>query len=120
MRRLTRGEYLRACVAAAVVAPGFLVRPYGSAARYRAYQVRRIKRLIHHAYNATTFYHRRYREAGVSPDDFQDLGDLERFPTTTKEELVEALRVHVPALWRWRRARHGRGFEAPGDSPGRR
>lgn len=92
MRRLTPAEYLRACATAAVVAPGFLTRPYGSAARYRAYQVRRIRRLIDHAYHTTAFYNRRYREAGVSPDDFRVLSDLERFPTTTKEELVEAIR----------------------------
>jgi phenylacetate-CoA ligase len=93
MRRLTRAEYLRACATAGVVAPAFLFRPYGSSSRYRAYQFQRIKKLIHHAYQRTVFYRRRYDEAGVSPRDFRDLSDLPRFPTTTKEELVAAIRA---------------------------
>lgn len=92
MRRLTRAEYLRACATAGIVAPAFFFRPYGSLSRYRAYQLRRLKKLIHHAYHHTAFYKRLYDDAGVSPRDLRELRDLRRFPTTAKGELVAAIR----------------------------
>src|SRR6185503_14532184 len=91
MRRLTALEYLRACSMAALTAPAFLARPYRSARAYRAYQTRRIARLLRHAYDNTTFYRRLYDEAGVTPSAFRELGDLSRFPTTTKAVLIGAL-----------------------------
>ena len=91
MRRLTRGEYLSACLTAAAVAPGFLARPYLSVHNYRRYQERRIRRLLFHAYDRTEFYRRLYDRAGVSPADFRALEDLRHFPTTTKEQLVAAI-----------------------------
>ena len=35
------------------------------------------------------FYRRRFREAGVSPEDIRSLDDLQRLPFTTKEDLRE-------------------------------
>ncbi|MBU7011464.1 MAG: phenylacetate--CoA ligase family protein [Theionarchaea archaeon] len=50
-------------------------------------QEKKLRHLLHHAYRNTPFYHRKFREAEVHPDDFQSLGDLEKFPITTKGEL---------------------------------
>jgi len=91
VRRFTPLEYVRACVKAAAVAPAFLRRPYRDASAYREYQTRRVARLIRYAYTRTPFYRNKYDEAGVTPDDFHELDDLARFPTTTKEELIEAI-----------------------------
>ncbi len=91
MRRFTVVEYVRACAAAAVVAPVILARPYVSRERWRRYQENRIAKLLRHAWEHTAFYRRKYDSAGVSPADFRRLEDLERFPTVTKGELVTAM-----------------------------
>jgi phenylacetate-CoA ligase len=91
VRRFTAVEYVRACAAAALVAPAILARPYVSRDRWRAYQTRRVAKLLRHAWEHTAFYRRTYEAAGVSPADFRRIEDLARFPTVTKAELVDAM-----------------------------
>ncbi|HEX9894676.1 MAG TPA: phenylacetate--CoA ligase PaaK, partial [Gemmatimonadales bacterium] len=42
---------------------------------------------IRHAWDHVPHYRRKFREAGVHPDDLRRLEDLARFPFTTKEDL---------------------------------
>jgi len=105
MRRFSAAEYVRACAAAAVVAPAFLARPYLAPDVYRAYQTRRIRRLLDRAWQAP-FYRKQYAAAGVSPADFRNLDDLARFPTVTKSELIAA--IHAGELG----AVRGRGIDS--------
>jgi phenylacetate-CoA ligase len=52
-----------------------------------ALQLDRLKWSVRHAYENVAFYHRRFDEAGVHPDDLRDLADLARVPFTTKQDL---------------------------------
>jgi len=50
-------------------------------------QLKRLKWVVRHAYDNVPFYRRRFKEAGVHPDDIRSLEDVERLPFTTKEDL---------------------------------
>ena len=53
-------------------------------------QLNRLRSTLHHAYSNNSNYRRKFDAAGVRPDDLQSLGDLTRFPFTTKADLREA------------------------------
>src|SRR3954453_9127444 len=55
----------------------------------RALQFQRLQWTLRHAYENVTHYRRAFDEAGVHPDDCQDLADLAKFPTTSKADLRE-------------------------------
>ena len=52
-------------------------------------QLERLRRSLRHAYDNVDLFRRRFDDAGVHPDDCRSLGDLVRFPFTTKAELRE-------------------------------
>ncbi len=52
-----------------------------------ALQLERLKWSLRHAYDNVPFYKKSFDDAGVHPDDLQDLGDLSRFPFTVKTDL---------------------------------
>jgi phenylacetate-CoA ligase len=60
------------------------------AGRTRRAQWARLKPLVDHAYRTVPYYRRRFDEAGVTPDDIQDLDDLSRIPISTKADLQAA------------------------------
>ncbi|WP_291729807.1 phenylacetate--CoA ligase PaaK [Leisingera sp. F5] len=53
----------------------------------RALQLERLKWSLRHAYNNVPMYKQRFDEAGVRPDDLQQLSDLAKFPFTYKNDL---------------------------------
>lgn len=53
-------------------------------------QTARVKKILHHAYYNVDTYRRKFDEHGVGPNDFSELSDLEKFPTTSKEDLRAA------------------------------
>ncbi len=53
----------------------------------QALQTARLKWTLHHAYNNVPMYKRKFDAAGVHPDDFNELADLQKFPCTTKQDL---------------------------------
>ncbi|OQR65346.1 phenylacetate--CoA ligase [Streptomyces maremycinicus] len=53
----------------------------------RALQRERLRASLRHAYAHVPFYRESFDKAGVHPDDCRDLGDLSRFPFTTKADL---------------------------------
>ncbi len=55
-------------------------------------QLRRLKWSLRHAYENVPHYRASFEAAGVHPDDLKELGDLARFPFTTKD----TLRAHYP------------------------
>ncbi|MEU5275529.1 phenylacetate--CoA ligase PaaK [Streptomyces asoensis] len=55
----------------------------------RALQRERLRASLRHAYAEVPFYRAAFDKAGVHPDDCRDLGDLARFPFTTKADLRE-------------------------------
>jgi phenylacetate-CoA ligase len=52
-------------------------------------QAKKLRAIVKHAYNNTEFYHRKFKDAGIRPEDIKRVGDLEKVPFTTKEELRE-------------------------------
>ncbi len=53
----------------------------------RATQLERLKWSVRHAYDNVPMYRQRFDEAGVHPDDLQQLSDLAKFPFTYKNDL---------------------------------
>jgi phenylacetate-CoA ligase len=50
-------------------------------------QLERLQWTLRHAYTNVPFYTRKFDAAGVHPDDCKSLGDLAKFPFTTKQDL---------------------------------
>lgn len=57
-----------------------------------ALQLERLRATLHHAYANVGHYRQAFDAAGVHPDDLRTLGDLAKFPFTTKS----VLRDHYP------------------------
>lgn len=88
MRAYTTSEYLKVISLATLHARWFYKNPWRSPDEIRDYQEKQIKRLIAHAYQTTDFYRNKYKKAGVQPEDFKRLEDLNKFPTLTKDEII--------------------------------
>ncbi|MET7639913.1 phenylacetate--CoA ligase PaaK [Streptomyces sp. NPDC005438] len=56
----------------------------------RALQLARLKATLRLAYQEVELYRRKFDAAGVHPDDCRELGDLARFPFTTKDDLRDS------------------------------
>jgi phenylacetate-CoA ligase len=67
--------------------PRLLRHPHTSRERIIAFQERRLRQLVLHAYENVPYYRRLFDEAGVKPDDIRGLADLKRIPITTKATL---------------------------------
>jgi len=50
-------------------------------------QLKKLRTLIRHAYDNVPFYHEKFKEAGLKPEDIRTLTDLQKLPITTKNEL---------------------------------
>jgi phenylacetate-CoA ligase len=53
----------------------------------QALQLVRLKQTLQHAYDKVPHYKQAFDAAGVHPDDLKTLGDLSKFPFTTKHDL---------------------------------
>ena len=54
-----------------------------------ALQRERLAWTLRHVYANVPHYRKKFDEAGVRPEDFRDLPDLQKFPFTTKQDLRE-------------------------------
>jgi len=52
-------------------------------------QAKRLRAMIKHAYGNTEFYHRKFKDAGIRPEDIRTVADLKKVPFTTKSEVRE-------------------------------
>ncbi|MEV1177088.1 phenylacetate--CoA ligase PaaK [Nonomuraea sp. NPDC049784] len=52
-----------------------------------ALQLDRLQRTLSHAYQNVPIYRQKFDNAGVHPNDCKELGDLAKFPFTTKQDL---------------------------------
>ena len=50
-------------------------------------QLRRLKSVAEKVYKSVPFYHQKFQEAGVAPEDINSLADISRLPTTRKQDL---------------------------------
>jgi len=58
-----------------------------SVAELQALQLERLRAQLQHAYDHVAHYRSKFAAAGVQPGDLKTLGDLARFPFTTKRDL---------------------------------
>ncbi|ATY10106.1 phenylacetate--CoA ligase [Amycolatopsis sp. AA4] len=61
-----------------------------SADELASLQLERLQWTLRHAYENVPLYRKKFTEAGVHPDDCRELGDLTKFPFTTKADLRES------------------------------
>lgn len=52
-------------------------------------QLKKLHAMIKHAYENTEFYRKKFKDAGIRPEDIKTVEDLKRIPLTTKAELRE-------------------------------
>jgi phenylacetate-CoA ligase len=57
---------------------------------------RKLKNQIQYAWERSSFYRRRWEQAGVSPDTLKSLDDLARFPVIQKSEMRTAQETNPP------------------------
>jgi len=50
-------------------------------------QAKRLRAMIKHAYDNTEFYHRKFKDAGIRPEDIRTVDDLKKVPLTTKDDV---------------------------------
>ncbi len=50
-------------------------------------QLKRLKNVVRTVYEKNEFYHKKLKDAGVSPDDIKTLDDLNKIPFLTKDDL---------------------------------
>ncbi|MEM3731565.1 MAG: phenylacetate--CoA ligase [Candidatus Bathyarchaeia archaeon] len=53
-------------------------------------QEERLKKIVRHCYDRIFAYRKKFRNAGITPDDIKSLDDLEKIPFTEKEDLRKA------------------------------
>ena len=53
-------------------------------------QLKRLQDVVTRAFNEVPYYHKRYSEAEVYPEDIQSLDDIEKLPFTTKTDLRDS------------------------------
>jgi phenylacetate-CoA ligase len=63
-----------------------------------ALQFHRMKRSLRHAYENSPFYRKRFIEHDVHPEDLKSLGDIARFPFTTKQDLRDTYQFGMFAV----------------------
>jgi phenylacetate-CoA ligase len=61
-----------------------------SAENLETLQLRKLQRLVRHAYEHVPHYRSRMQRAGILPEDIATLEDLRQLPVTTKEDLRQA------------------------------
>ncbi|MEU6710191.1 phenylacetate--CoA ligase PaaK [Nonomuraea sp. NPDC046802] len=67
-----------------------------------ALQLERLRWTLAHAYQNVPLYRRKFDAAGVHPSDCEELGDLVKFPFTTKQDLRESYPFSMFAIPRER------------------
>lgn len=59
------------------------------------FQEKKIKEIIKYAYNSVPFYHQKYQEANILPEDIQSVEDFNKIPFVTKKDFQNASSVDL-------------------------
>jgi phenylacetate-CoA ligase len=62
---------------------------YSSPESLKKWQERRLNHMVEHAYRNTQFYHQKFKEAGIHPQDIRELSDMQKIPLSCKDEVRE-------------------------------
>jgi phenylacetate-CoA ligase len=71
--------------------------PHYGHERIRAWQWKRICRLVRHAYENVPFYAEHYRSASFHPNDLRSWEDFFRIPSVTKDQVIANFPEHILA-----------------------
>ncbi len=63
-----------------------------SAEDLKGLQLRLLQQQVHRVFEKSSFYRRKFEEAGLNPSDIKSLNDVTKIPLTTREELEESFR----------------------------
>lgn len=66
--------------------------------KLREMQRKRLRAIIKHAYENVPFYHRKFQEAGIKPDNIKSVADMAKIPMTTKAEIQGSSLEDVVAI----------------------
>jgi phenylacetate-CoA ligase len=61
----------------------------------RELQNKRLRALLKHTYETVPFYRRRFKDAGLRPDDIREVGQLAKLPVLTKAEIRKNIKEIV-------------------------
>jgi len=61
--------------------------------KLRRLQQKKLRAIIKHAYSNTKFYNRKFKAAGVRPDDIKTVEDLAKIPVTSRSEVRAGFRT---------------------------
>lgn len=70
--------------------PRVLKNQYLNPENLKKWQEKRLRYMVEHAYRDTHFYKEKFKKAGITYSDIQQLDDLYKIPVTTKEEVKNA------------------------------
>jgi len=56
--------------------------------KLKQYQDKAFRRIVKYAYTVP-LYHEKYKKAGIHPNDIKGIGDIEKLPFITKDDLRE-------------------------------
>lgn len=62
----------------------------------RSLQEEKLRKQIQYVYKRSKFYQRKFKEAGLVPEDIKSIQDLKKIPFTTKDELRESQEKDPP------------------------
>ena len=68
---------------------GFASRPSADPFHVQAFQERRLRALVRHAWLRVPYYRRLFQRAGLRPDDVRTLADLVQLPITSNQDLQQ-------------------------------
>jgi phenylacetate-CoA ligase len=63
-------------------------RAFWDRSRLAEYQDSQLRAVVRHAYESSVFYHEKFRQAGLRPDDVRTRADLNKLPIMRKAELT--------------------------------
>lgn len=66
-------------------------RAFWSRDRLVEFQNKELRKVVQHAYDFVPFYHKKFKDVGLRPQDIRTMKDLNKLPIITKEELRENL-----------------------------
>ncbi|MDR1820420.1 MAG: phenylacetate--CoA ligase [Methanobrevibacter sp.] len=61
-------------------------------------QLKKLQKIVKRVYDNVPYYHKKYNELNVFPEDIQQLEDIQKLPFTTKDDLREAYPFKIFAV----------------------
>ena len=66
---------------------GLMKRAYWDEEKMVDYQTRKLRAILKYSYDMVPFYHKKFKEMGVKPEDVKTTKDLDKLPITRKDEI---------------------------------